>query len=175
VAKARREPGPGKAKLERLIRELDPMSVKVGFFETAKYESGTPVAYVAVIHENGVPEKNIPPRPFMAPTADRCRTKWRDTMKTMAAGVVSGGVSLRGAMEVLGADAVEDVVVSIQAVTGPPLAPKTVEARLRKMDAEAREDGSNMRVVRYEDKPLQETDLMLESVQYVVEEGNGIQ
>jgi hypothetical protein len=148
------------------------MRAKVGFLETAKYDNGTPVAYVAVIHENGVPEKNIPPRPFMGPTADRCRTKWRDGMRLLAKGVAAGGVTLRGAMEVLGADAVEDVVESILAVTSPALSEKTTAARRRKMDAERAEDESGLRVVRYEDKPLQETDVMLESVQYVVEEGS---
>jgi hypothetical protein len=171
VAKARREPGPGKAQLERLLRELGPMSARVGFMETAKYENGTPVAYVAMIHENGVPEKNIPPRPFMAPTAADCRTKWRDYMRQLASGVTKGSMSLRGAMEFLGAEAVEDVVESLLGVTSPALAPKTIAARRRKMEGERMEEAGNLRVVRYEDKPLQETDVMLESVSYVVEEG----
>ena len=50
MAKAHREPGPGKAKLEKLLRELGPMSARVGFLETAKYDTGTPVAHVAMIH-----------------------------------------------------------------------------------------------------------------------------
>jgi hypothetical protein len=173
MAKARREPGPGKAKLEKLLRELGPMSVKVGFLETAKYDTGTPVAHVAMIHENGVPEKNIPPRPFMRPTAERCREKWRDTMKTRAANVADGKMRLRGALEFLGADAVEDIVESIQAVTSPALAPGTVKARMRKMAKEENENHRGLRVVRYESKPLQETDVMLESVQFSVEEGGG--
>ncbi|MDR2745587.1 MAG: hypothetical protein LBB66_10415 [Desulfovibrio sp.] len=173
MARARREAGPGKAKLETLLRELEPMRVKVGFLETAKYDNGTPVAYVATIQENGVPERNIPPRPFMGPTAERCRTKWRETMKSLAAGLADGKTSLRGAMEFLGADAVEDIVESIIAVTSPALAPKTVKARMRKMAKEEDGDHRGLRVVRYEDKPLQETDVMLESVQYAVEEGGG--
>ena len=173
MAKAHREPGPGKVKLEKLLRELGPMSARVGFLETAKYDTGTPVAHVAMIHENGVPEKNIPPRPFMRPTAERCRTKWKNAMTGLAAGVADGSVTLRGALEFLGADAAEDIVESILAVTAPALKEKTVRARMRKMAKEENENHRGLRVVRYESKPLQETDVMLESVQYAVEEGGG--
>ena len=37
----------------------------VGFFSTAKYPDGTPVAAVAAWQEFGVPDNNIPERPFL--------------------------------------------------------------------------------------------------------------
>ena len=40
-------------------------TVRVGFFSTAKYPDGTPVAAVAAWNEFGVPDKNIPERPYM--------------------------------------------------------------------------------------------------------------
>ena len=39
-------------------------TVAVGFFATAKYPDGTPVAAVAAFQEFGVPDNNIPERPF---------------------------------------------------------------------------------------------------------------
>ena len=39
-------------------------TVAVGFFSTAKYPDGTPVAAVAAWQEFGVPANNIPERPF---------------------------------------------------------------------------------------------------------------
>lgn len=36
------------------LKQLDGASAKAGWFQTSKYEDGTPVAYIAAIHENGV-------------------------------------------------------------------------------------------------------------------------
>ena len=55
----------GGKKLRRLLREAGKggvSGVKVGFFSTARYEDGTPVAAVAAWNEFGT--KNIPERPF---------------------------------------------------------------------------------------------------------------
>ena len=55
----------GGKKLQRLLREAGKggvSGVKVGFFSTAKYEDGTPVAAVAAWNEFGT--KTIPERPF---------------------------------------------------------------------------------------------------------------
>ena len=55
----------GGKKLRRLLREAGKggvSGVKVGFFSTAKYQDGTPVAAVAAWNEFGT--KTIPERPF---------------------------------------------------------------------------------------------------------------
>ncbi len=55
----------GGKRLSRILREAGRggvRNVKVGFFSTAKYQDGTPVAAVAARNEFGT--KNIPERPF---------------------------------------------------------------------------------------------------------------
>lgn len=49
--------------LRKQLKAFQGLSVEAGFFETAKYDDGTPVASVATIHEFGL--GNVPARPFM--------------------------------------------------------------------------------------------------------------
>lgn len=53
MAKVKRKPG--KTSIDKLVKKLakDKVTSKVGWFEGAKYEDGTPVAYVASIQEFG--------------------------------------------------------------------------------------------------------------------------
>ena len=54
--------------LQRIIRKGMRASgvdeLRVGFFATARYPDGTPVAQVAMINEYGAPRAKIPERPF---------------------------------------------------------------------------------------------------------------
>lgn len=57
----------GGKKLEKWLNraKMRSKSVSVGFFSTARYSDGTPVAAVAAWNHFGVPSRNIPERPFM--------------------------------------------------------------------------------------------------------------
>ena len=46
-------------------------SVEVGFFESAKYDDGTPVAYIAAIQEFGTEDGHIPERPYFRQAISR--------------------------------------------------------------------------------------------------------
>ncbi len=66
--------------LERLATTIDQLPKKraaVGFFDTAVYPDGTPVAYVAAIQEFGVID---PPRSFMRSTISEQREAWQNTL-----------------------------------------------------------------------------------------------
>lgn len=54
MAKAKRTQTATATKIKKSILDLDNKSLKVGFFESARYADGTPVAYVASIQEFGV-------------------------------------------------------------------------------------------------------------------------
>ena len=57
----------GGRKLDKFLRTAGKggvSGVRVGFFSTARYDDGTPVATVAAINEFGSREANIPERPF---------------------------------------------------------------------------------------------------------------
>lgn len=53
MAKVKRENPQVFAQIENRIKELTGSQAKVGWFESARYENGTPVAYVAAIQEYG--------------------------------------------------------------------------------------------------------------------------
>ena len=60
---------PGGRKLKEFLRKARTArkrskGVDVGFFKTARYPDGTPVAAVAAWNEFGVPSQGIPERPF---------------------------------------------------------------------------------------------------------------
>lgn len=185
MAKVIRKKGPGAARLEHLLAELDgDMHVKVGFPESAKYpdKNATPVAYVAVIQENGVEELGIPPRAFFAATILRCLEKWTEVVETGAKAVAAGKASARAVLAKLGSLAVLDVKQSIREMNDPPLAASTIKARERKMNKQTAEEEKAMtesgrkssgKVVKTTDNPLQETEYMLNHVTFVVEDGKG--
>lgn len=130
VAKVRRVPGPAAGPLQRAVRSLEDIVGKVGWFQTAHYKDGTSVAYVAAIHEFGVPEKNIPPRLGMRATADEKRAKWAGVAEQSAKQILAGNMTPWEGMERLGLVAAGDVRKHITEVTQPPLKVATVKARL---------------------------------------------
>lgn len=117
--------------IKKVLEELGRKEIKVGFFESAKYTDGTPIAYVAAIQEFG--HGPIPPRPFMRPAEQQNAAKWQ---KGIAAGVkaaLNGSITIEYALEQVGMVAAGDVRKAIKAVTAPPLADSTVSARQRRL------------------------------------------
>lgn len=145
----RRVSGPS-VDLGSKLRALDGFVGKTGYFETARYPDGTPVAYVATVHEFGSPEGNIPARPTMRPTAARKQAEWGALAGQGARAVLRGEQSPEAVLELLALGAAGDVAQAIREVQTPALKPQTIE---RKGFA----------------KPLVDTGVMLQSVTGVVE------
>ncbi len=149
----RHQPGPAAVRIDALLSGLDGLVGKTGWFETAKYADGTPVAYVATVQEYGSPEGGIPPRPTLRPTAaDKGRQggEWSDLVRDGARAALDGRIAPAVVLEHLTLKAAGDVAKSISALMAPPLSPQTI----------ARKGFS---------KPLVETGQMLQSVTGVVE------
>ena len=118
----------GGKKLQRLLREAGKggvSGVKVGFFSTARYEDGTPVAAVAAWNEFGT--ETIPERPFFRNAlAESERSVGRilqgglDTKKMVVDEQLAGRV---------GAHVQGKIRDSITALNEPPNAPSTVRAK----------------------------------------------
>lgn len=140
--------GKGVATITAAIRGLDKVQGKVGWFETAHYEDGTPVAYVAAIQEFGT--DRIPARPFMRPAVADHGGEWIDLMARGAKAAVDGRYTPEQVLEAVTLQAAGDVAKKISAVTAPPLSPVTVKRK-----------GF--------DKPLVDTGQMLQSVTGIVE------
>ena len=145
--------------MAKAIAQIQRAKLQVGWFDTARYEDGTPVAYVATIQEFGSAAQGIPPRPFMRPTIEQQRNAWRESI---AAGMRTVLEGKRTALEVLGRVgmlAAGNVGETIASITTPPLKQSTLDARQRKKLTPG-----------VSTKPLVDTGLMIQSVDYKVSE-----
>jgi len=161
VASSQRKKTAAYRKLEKTISNLDRKSVKVGWFSSAKYTNGTPIAYVAAIQEFGFSGKNIPPRPFMRPTAASKEAEWIETMRKGSEQVAKGKMTVEQVLGLVGQQAVGDIKEAIIALKSPALKAATIESRRRKM-ADGKKIGNLT-------KPLVETGRLLKTVQYEVD------
>lgn len=160
-----RTAGPAAPLLKTIINGFDALRLRVGFFETAQYADGTPVAYVAAIHEFGAPEQGIPPRPFMRPAATANSAEWTEQMAAGARAVARGAISPEGVLEAVGALAAGNISEAISQVVAPPLKEATIEAKARKYaDGGAAGPGQL-------GKPLVDTGLLIQSPTYLVDRG----
>lgn len=113
-------------RVKAALKELEGIKSEAGWFESAHYPEGPPVAYVAAIHEFGAPSAGIPPRPFMRPAMAQYGQEWMDALKQGASAVVGGQAGARDVMETVAMRAAFDIGKSLTAVTGPALKPATV-------------------------------------------------
>lgn len=129
----KRVPGSCAKHLNALIKGAGDKDGKVGYFESARYENGTPVAYVAAIQEFGSPAKSIPPRSFMRSTTLEKRRSWADLAKKGAALILKGELSPAKAMLGLVTQAKGDVQAKIASIQEPALSPITLALRKVKL------------------------------------------
>lgn len=123
-----RKAGPA-VDLSKHLKTLGEYQAKVGWNGNANYPDGTPVAYVAAIHELGSPTNNIPPRPMLRPTADAKSGEWGQLAGKLANQVVKGNMDAASALEMLAMSAAGDVQETITALTTPALSPITVKRK----------------------------------------------
>jgi hypothetical protein len=163
------------------LKELDGIATKVGWFPGARYETGTPVAYVAAIQEFGYGP--IPPRPFFRTTVTAEQNNWKQYAAQGAKAVIKGSLTAFDVMDALGERAQEDVKETINQITAPPLSPITLELRamrhknpnLKVTATLVGEVAQKVRQPGYQlangtpDKPLIDTKLMITTLTHVTE------
>lgn len=138
--------------LEARLKELaakvsSPVTLSVGFMSDATYPDGTSVPMVAATQEFGAPARNIPPRPFFRTMiADKSPT-WPTSL---AATLKATNYDPKAALGLMGEGIKGQLQQSILDLTSPPLSPKTIARK-----------GF--------DKPLIDSSVMINSVDYVVE------
>lgn len=163
MAKVIQKPGPGGARLQKALQEIGGKVGKIGWFESSTYQDGTPVAYIAAIHEHGVPEKNIPMRATIRPTIQAQRTRWAKLAQVGFTSVFRGTETSASAMEKVSAKAAADIRKTISQLRTPPLKVETVKARLS-----GKKQG---RVVSLTiAKPLVDSGVLLNTLTHIVED-----
>jgi len=127
----KRKPGIDRAFFEASLKRLDDVELRVGYFESAKYDDAkqTPVAYVAAIQENGVPARNIPPRPFFAPTVRERKTEWNQLFDKGARQMLKGKITADQLLDAVGLQASGDIRKTISTLSEPALSPLTIALR----------------------------------------------
>ena len=146
----------GSEALEKLADQIKKSKLEVGFFESATYPDGTPVAYVAAIQEFGYPAGNIPSRPFFR-NAIAQNDGWKPLATKAMSAVVEGRMELNQALNQMGLKMAADVKDSITDGSYEALKQSTLDARQ-----------SRKRTQGVASKPLIDTGQMMRSVTYAV-------
>lgn len=148
------------AKLAEISEGFVKNEAKVGWFSSAHYPDGTPVAYVALIQELGAPAVHIPPRPFIRPTIKAQRDVWAKLLRDGAKAVIKGKFTAYQVLEGVGMQSAGDIRKTITQVESPPLKESTIKARARLL--------ASKEITASLEKPLIATRLMMNSTTNVV-------
>lgn len=131
--KVTRVAGPSRATILGAAVQLGQQSGKVGWFPSARYADGTPVAGVAAVQELGSASQGIPPRPYFRPTADAQANEWARISAGYARMVMRGQIRPADMFEGLCLAAEGAVRETITKLQTPALAEETIAARKRKL------------------------------------------
>jgi hypothetical protein len=100
--------------------------------ETAGRGEDISNADLAYIHENGVPDRNIPARPFMRPGVRKARSKIAARMKEAGQAAIAGkAAKMQAQYEACGMEVVSEMQNTISEGIPPPLKDATVKNRWR--------------------------------------------
>lgn len=146
-------------------QQLNGAVVKVGIPAGKRYPDGTSIAYVATIHEFGAPEANIPMRSFMRSTRNKKRPEWARQLTEGSRAVLARQITLDDMLDAVGALAAGDMVQTIADRIPPPLAPSTVQARIRRARAANPKFGKRSLPVTIS-QPLNDTGTLIAHISY---------
>ena len=103
----------GKTEMRQLLTEADVAANVVGLkkqFETAKYEVGQPVAYIATIQEYGSAQNGIPPRPFMRKTISEQTPEWKGLLASRSKAILAGNETTESVIDKIGMFIIEIIL-----------------------------------------------------------------
>ena len=133
--------------LSRVISVADKKSLQVGWFDSAKYDDGTPVASIAAQNEFGNPAKGIPSRPFLRQSVESNRESWSSVVEQGALAVVNNNASINQVLNSVGLKVSADIKNSIVTGNFSPLSPITIALRKIKNDGQYNIDANLVRSV----------------------------
>ena len=119
--------------LRQAVEGLDGAQGRVGWFPSAVYEGGQPVAGIAHVQEFGSPSKGIPPRLGVRALAREKQEQWKHTVEQISRAAAQGKAAPGRAMEALTMAAEGHMREAITKVTAPPLKQATIDARKRRL------------------------------------------
>lgn len=115
--------------LAKRLAELGRVESRVGWFDSARYPDGTPVALAATAQEFGSAKKGIPPRSFMRPAINEGRAEWSAAAASGFKAVADGRYTPFQVIDAIGNAAAGSVRQKISEVNSPRLKDSTIKAR----------------------------------------------
>lgn len=115
--------------LSKAMSDANNKSLQVGWFESAKYDDGTPVAGIAAQNEFGNPKLSIPPRPFIRPTIENQSEAWAVIAEQGAKALLNGKATINQVLNAIGLKASADIKNSIVNGRFVELSPITIALR----------------------------------------------
>lgn len=157
--------------LREAVKGLDGAQSKVGWFPSAVYEGGQPVAGIAHVHEFGSPSRGIPPRLGMRATATEKREEWKRTVEQLSRATMQGHMPAGHVLEGLAMAAGGHLAQTISKVTAPALKAATIAARKRRLadggkSLTGAKGGAGVAGIA---KPLVDTGILLDTLSYEFE------
>lgn len=146
----------GLERLQKSIADIQTKRAAVGFFDTAHYTDGTPVAQVAIAQEFGIID---PPRSFMRSTISEQKAAWQATLAQGSKRVMADKLTAEQMLSAFGQVVAGQIKEKIAAIMAPELAPSTLYARQHRT-TKPRNTST---------KPLVDTSTMMDSVKSKVE------
>jgi len=129
------------------VKNAGKYKAQAGWFESAKYDNGIPVASVAVVQEYG--NTRVPVRSFMRSTMYEKGHEWNVDIGKVIKQVLNDNMTSEQGMHVIAQKVAGDIRQKITEIFEPPLSDATLKARKRKRGSSAT------------DKPLIDTGHML--------------
>jgi hypothetical protein len=154
MAKVTRKPG----KLETFkaaSEAFDKLAAYAGWFSSSKYPDGTPVAYVATVHEFGDPESNIPSRSFQRVAVNKYSKDWSVLLANGARKALKGEVTAKQVLDGLGLQVAGDIRTEIARGDFEAIKDSTKRARARRR---------NVSVEAVNTDPLRDTNVMVNTL-----------
>lgn len=125
--------------------------LQVGWFSSANYDDGVPVAGVAALNEFG--NAKIKPRPFMRPAIEDNQQAWAKLVEQGANAMLTGNTTMEDVFNGLGLTVAADIKQAIIDGDHAPLSPTTLAIRRSKGNTNTdplRDSGLLIATVTYE-------------------------
>lgn len=128
-------------------------------------------ALLGYVHENGVPEHNLPARPFLKPGVTNAQRYTVNGLHNAAKLALEGKESaMMKQLNAVGMNAAQSVQRKLQDGPFAPLSPRTIAARMRKLKGTTQLTAADRALGSVDIRPLIDTQQLLRSVTWVVRE-----
>lgn len=154
----------GWRRIQRELKRAQGAYLEVGHFADESYPDGPSVGDIAVIHEFGAPQANIPARPFHRNAMDGNRGEHFELMERLYGRLLGGDIRINRALTIVAARMTRDIAGSIRDLSDPPLA----ESTKRRKASTIRGKKKRASFLEGPGNPLIETGLLRHSVSFKI-------